>query len=96
MLRELSILLYAPALAAAVDGRQEVAAGGQEEVEVRAATVAAVERLRTALGARLAAEGQQAAAAALNSVVIDWWLWEQGERNVAQHRPHHRCLTTYY
>lgn len=96
VLRELRILRYSPALAAAVDARQQLAAGGREEVEIRAVTVLAVERLRAALGARLEREGQAAAAAALNSVLLDWWLWEQGERNVARHRPHHRVLTIFY
>ena len=92
VLREEGVLRYAPALAGAVDGRCELAAGGQEEVEIRAATVEAVERLSQ----RLAAQGRHGEAAALNSVVCDWALWEQGERNVASHRPHHRTLTVYY
>ena len=39
VLRELGVLQYAPALAAAVDSRRELAPGSQEEVEIRAATV---------------------------------------------------------
>ena len=39
VLRELGVLRYAPALAAAVDAKQELAPGSQEEVEIRAATV---------------------------------------------------------
>lgn len=39
MLRELGVLQYAPALAAAADSRRELAPGSQEEVEIRAATV---------------------------------------------------------
>lgn len=99
MLRELGVLHYSPALAAAVDGRQQLTAGGPEEVEVRASTVAAVERIKHALRARLAAaseEQQGGEAPELNSVLLDWWLWEVGERNIAQHRPHHRTLTTFY
>ena len=94
VLRELGVLCYAPALAAAVDARRELAPGSQEEVEVRAATVAAVERLRGVLARRLAGEGAEAPH--LCSVTLDWWLWEEGERNIAAHRPHHRTLTTYY
>lgn len=93
VLRELGVLEYAPELAAAVDARRELAAGGREEVEIRAATVEAVERLRAALAARLAAEGR---AGEVASVQIDWWLWEAGERDRARHRPHHRVLTVYY
>lgn len=94
VLRELGVLRYAPALAEAVDAQRDLPPGGREEVEIRAATVAAVERLRGALASRLAAEGAQAPH--LCSVTLDWWLWEEGERNVARHRPHHRTLTTYY
>lgn len=39
VLRELGVLRYAPSLAAAVDAKQELAPGSQEEVEIRAATV---------------------------------------------------------
>lgn len=55
---------------------------------------AAVERLRGELQRRLAAEGRQAQH--LRSVTLDWWLWEEGERNIQRHRPHHRTLTIYY
>lgn len=96
VLQELGILRYAPILAAVVQARHQLAAGGGEEVAIRAATILAVERLRAALAARLEREGQAGAAAALNSVQLDWWLWEQGERNVAWHRPHHRVLTVFY
>jgi hypothetical protein len=98
VLREAGVLRYAPALARAVDARQELGAGGRQEVEVRAATIVAVERLRGALQRRLAVEEGRggAAAAALSSVKLDWWLWEQGERDRQLHRPHHRTLTAYY
>lgn len=76
VLRELGVLGYAPALAEAVDSRRELAAGSQEEVEIRAATVEAVERLRRAMQARLAAdEGQAELGKRLNSVLLDWALW---------------------
>lgn len=126
------MLRYAPDLAAAVDGRRQLAAGGQAEVEIRAATVAAVEQVRPparpalrALGpqrrgsraarwpadpqapcaalqlkgavrAQLAAQGRGDEAAQLNSVLLDWTLWEEGERSRSRHRPHHRVLTVYY
>lgn len=94
VLRELGVLCYAPKLAAAVDAKRELAPGSQEEVEIRAVTVAAVERLRSELARRLAADGTQAPH--LCSVTLDWWLWEEGERNIERHRPHHRTLTICY
>lgn len=90
------MLRYAPELAAAVDARQQLAPGGPQEAEIRAATVAAVERIKHALRARMQAEQPGGEAPQLNSVLLDWWLWEMGERNISQHRPHHRTLTTFY
>ena len=114
VLRELGVLHYAPALAAAVDSCRQLAAGGQEEVEIRAATVEAVEQLKAALQARLAAEGggqggregqegqerqggqgQEGQGQRLNSVLLDWALWQEGEAKRKSHRPHHRVLTVY-
>lgn len=96
VLREHGILVYAPPLAAAVDGQQELAAGGREEVEIRGCTIVAVDRMREALSRRLVAEGRAGEAGQLSSVKVDWWLWELGERSRHQHRPHHRTLTVYY
>ena len=45
LLRHHQVLRYAPELAAAVDAQRELAAGGAEELSIRAATVAAVEYL---------------------------------------------------
>ena len=96
VLRELGVLRYTPELAAAVDARRVLPAGGRQEAEIRGATVAAVERLRAALEARLLSEGRADAAGAVNSVQLDWWLWEEGERQRREHRPHHRTLTVFY
>ena len=115
VLRELGVLHYAPTLAAAVDSCRQLAAGGQEEIEIRAATVEAVEQLKVALQARLAEDGsgqearegqegqdgqearqKQGQGQGLNSVLLDWALWEEGEAKRKSHRPHHRVLTVYY
>lgn len=132
-----------------MDGRQEVAPCSEEEIELRACTVVAVEQLRTAVASIMrlsskepakvpplpagavdgipleggnesrggvqkrksteieAAVGLQSAsmvsmsvsASAVklpNSVQLDWWLWKQGEANIANHPPHHRTLTIFY
>ena len=78
-----------------VDSRQEIEGGSPEEVEVRAATIVAVERIRSALVRRLE-PGGMGAATNVTSVKVDWWLWDVGEREKEQHRPHHRTLTIYY
>jgi hypothetical protein len=94
LLRDRGVLVYAPALAAAVDAQQELPAGGAFEVEIRAATVEAVERIR-GIGR---GGGAGAAAAALTSVELDWRLWNAGEalQREGKLRPHHRTRSTFY
>lgn len=85
VLRQLGILRYAPELAAAVDGKAELQPGSEWEVEIRAASVVAVERLREALGWR-----------SLTSIVLDWALWEMGEAERFTAPLHHRTKTVFY
>lgn len=72
-----------------VDGGEVLAPGSDEEVEIRACTVVAVERLRAALEAR--SNGSNVP----SSVELDWWLWEEGEKRRDQ-ETHHRTVTIYY
>jgi hypothetical protein len=85
VLRQLGILRYSAELAAAVDGKQELPAGVAMEVEIRAFTVVAVERLREALNEP-----------GLLSIKLDWALWEIGEQSIDASPPHHRCRTIFY
>lgn len=91
LLRGAGVLTYAPALAAAVDARTPLAAGSEWEVEIRAATVVAVERLLAAIAA-----GRPADAPPLHAVHVDWLLWQEGERLKDTLAPHHRTLTVFY
>ncbi|KAL6766835.1 hypothetical protein ACKKBG_A37555 [Auxenochlorella protothecoides x Auxenochlorella symbiontica] len=86
-LRTMGILHYATALAEAVDAGRELPAGGEAEVEIRAATVEAVELMRGALAPSLPG---------ITSVTLDWWLWEAGEAGKDAQSPHHRTLVPYY
>lgn len=63
-------------------------AGSEEEVEIRAASIIAVEKLRQAVSKRFGR--------GLFSVQLDWWLWETGEEMQQKHSPHHRTLTIFY
>ena len=87
LLRDKGVLVYSPALGASVDAGAELASGGGEEVEIRAATVEAVERLRACSGL-----------SSLSSVQLDWVLWNAGERLQQQGKlsPHHRTRSTFY
>jgi hypothetical protein len=87
VLRRLGVLVYAPELAVLLDARTLISAGGEPEVEIRAATVWGVELLRRALAER---------GVALAATEIDWLLWERGQRPDAADRPYHLTPTIYY
>jgi hypothetical protein len=87
LLREEGILHYGPRLAPLVDTGRQLDPGSEYEIELRAATIQAVERLRD----RLAAQGRP-----LTALEIDWYLWQQAEARREQFKPHHRTLTIYY
>ncbi|KAJ9534515.1 hypothetical protein QJQ45_022133 [Haematococcus lacustris] len=55
VLRVLGVLDYSPELEALVQARQQLMPGSEQEVEIRAATVVAVEQMRRLLAARISA-----------------------------------------
>lgn len=81
ILRELGILRYADTLACKVDAGYEVIAGSDEELAVRAATVAAVEIIKQKTG--------------LTAPQIDGALWLAAQNKTCM-APYHRCVTTAY
>lgn len=87
LLRRAGALVYAPELAARVDAYASIAAGSEEEIAIRAATVWAVELLRRALAER----GIQRTPAA-----IDYRLWAESQTKMPDERPYHRTRTMYY
>jgi hypothetical protein len=86
ILREWGAIAYGEELARRVDGREELAAGEPAEVEIRAATVVTVERLREELAGR----GRD-----LRSIEVDWMLWEAAQ-DLPGARPYHRVRTVFY
>jgi len=87
MLRRFGLLTYDEDLARRVDARVEIPAGSREEVEIRAATVWACERVR-----RACAEPVPGVTAAQ----IDAALWHVGQRQTPEERPYHRTRTIFY
>lgn len=87
VLAHFGVLVYAPALLERLAARVEIPAGSPEEVEIRAATVWAVEELRRALAAR----GHR-----FDAYQIDWMLWDAGQHLPADVLPYHRTRTIYY
>ncbi|MDQ7821906.1 MAG: queuosine salvage family protein [Candidatus Eremiobacteraeota bacterium] len=85
VLRSLGILSYSAPLASKVDTRIFLPAGSPEEVEIRAATVTAVERLKE----RLNEKGRP-----LSACEIDWILWQKGQEG--SRLPYHLTRTIYY
>ncbi|MFI5272263.1 MAG: queuosine salvage family protein [Ktedonobacterales bacterium] len=87
LLRRAGVLVYAPRLAATVDAELLIAPNTEEEVEIRAATIWAVELLRRAL----ARHGVERPASA-----IDYRLWEESQTKLPGEQPYHRTRTIYY
>ena len=87
ILRAWGILKYTPSLAHKVDAQSELAAGSAAEIEIRAATLWAVEFLRDALAAR----GRK-----LWSIQVDWILWEASQARFEGMKPYHRVRTIFY
>lgn len=87
ILRRWGVLRYAETLAEKVDKRIEIPAGSDEEIEIRAATIVAVEQIREILDER---------DFCLNSVQIDWALWDAAQGAPPDGKPYHRTRTIYY
>ncbi|MFO0974305.1 MAG: queuosine salvage family protein [Phycisphaerae bacterium] len=85
-LRHLGIVAVEPELARQIDQEIELAAGGPDEVELRAATVVAVDRMVAALAQRRVM---------VPAWQIDWWLWNRARQPDVQ-VAHHRTRTTFY
>lgn len=87
LLRRVGAIAYAPSLAAQVDSYTLIPAGSPPEVEIRAATLWAVELLRRELAQR----GVERTAAE-----IDYRLWSESQAKTPDERPYHRTRTIYY
>jgi len=87
VLRCEGVLCYRGELAHRIDQGERIAAGSEEEVEIRAVAVHAVEQLvhrLRGLGVRLCARE------------LDQRLWQRGQRPAMKARPRHRARSVYY
>ena len=87
VLRELGILSYHPDLAGRVDLRQNLSSGGEEEIEIRAMTLWAVEALKKTF---------ELSGKKVTGVWVDQWLWQLGQLEPFRKKPYHRCRTIFY
>lgn len=87
ILRAMKVLEYSEELSSKIDSKQEIPFGSPEEIEIRAATVIAVDLLQT----ELVQKGID-----ILVIELDWLLWQIGEKMKDELQPHHRTLTIYY
>ena len=87
VLRHLGALVYSPKLAAKVDSKKLIPPSSEEEVEIRAHTIRAVELLCS----ELKQKGQN-----IRPFEMDWILWNMGQDNKYREKPYHRTVTIFY
>ncbi|MBI3993058.1 MAG: hypothetical protein HY342_07275 [Candidatus Lambdaproteobacteria bacterium] len=87
VLRKEGILVYAASLAQAVDGQTVLAAGGSQEVAIRAGTIWACAWIARALSALRGAP--------VSAMDVDYLLWSAGQ-DKAGLAPYHRTRTAFY
>jgi len=87
ILVEVGIFEYSEDAKEIIKNKKEIPSGSKLEVEIRANTVVAVERIRETL----AKEGIK-----YTAVEVDWLLWQKGEAVKDEIFPHHRVLTIFY
>jgi hypothetical protein len=87
MLRRFGMLAYDRELERAIRAYELIPPGDEREVEIRAATIWAVEYLRRAL---------ERYGRPLRAFEIDWLLWHASQNLPPGAEPYHRTLTIYY
>lgn len=86
ILNHWKIIEYSPKLTEKIRLMKEFKSGSNEEVEIRSATIWAVEHLKEELKAR---------GVRLRSFEIDWLLWNESKR-IEMSKPHHLTTTVFY
>lgn len=86
VLQQLGVLRYSSSLASMIEGGTELCSGSEEEIELRACSIYAVEKMREVLHKKV---GKQ-----VLSVELDLWLWSIGVQSPSLQ--HHRTLSIYY
>ncbi|KAF4375123.1 uncharacterized protein LOC115713065 [Cannabis sativa] len=86
VLRQIGVLKYSSILASKIEADSEIVPGSEEEVELRACSIHAVEKMRELISNK---SGNQ-----VLSVELDLWLWSFGVQ--VPTLKHHRTLSIYY
>ncbi len=88
ILMHVGVLEYSSCLLSKIADKHLIEYGSEQEIEIRAATVVAVELIRDKL--------KSVKNVSLLAVEIDWLLWNWGEQVKEEITPHHRTLTVFY
>ncbi|KAK9949103.1 hypothetical protein M0R45_004645 [Rubus argutus] len=86
VLRQLGVLKYSATLAGMIEKKSEIGSGSEEEVELRACSIYAVEKMKDLISIKLGRK--------VLSIELDLWLWSFGIQCPALQ--HHRTLSIYY
>ncbi|VFQ58351.1 unnamed protein product [Cuscuta campestris] len=86
VLQQLGVLKYSSSLAKSIETNTEIGSGSEEEVELRACSIHAVEKMRELISNK---SGKQ-----VLSVELDLWLWACGIQCLSLQ--HHRTLSIFY
>ncbi|HEB88245.1 MAG TPA: hypothetical protein ENI85_01625 [Deltaproteobacteria bacterium] len=87
VLRCEGVLRYDPALVARIDAGERLETGSEEEVEIRAVALEAVERIVAELEGR---------GVPITAHELDGWLWNAGQAPRIKAIPRHRARSPYY
>ena len=87
VLRTDGLLRYDPGLAEAIEAGDLIPSGSQQEIEIRACALDAVERLVEELGH----SGE-----AVTAMQLDYFLWTRGQQRHYKSRPRHRTRCVFY
>ena len=87
MLRKFGIIEYILELAAKIDSYKEIEAGSREEIEIRAATIWAIEQMKETLMPRFPQ---------VTARQLDDHLWSLGQTKSPNDKPYHRAKTVFY
>ena len=91
ILRHIGILEYSTELEKVIDSEQELPYSSPYEVEIRAATVVCVEQIMSEIK-----KNTELSKTLKNSYEVDWLLWQMGEKQLSQLKPHHRVKSIFY
>jgi len=87
VLRKLKILEYSPELASKIDNQIPILSGSEEEIEIRANTIWAIEMMKEKIKPKIPN---------ITSMDIDSYLWLLGQNKSPDDKPYHLTRTIFY